>query len=148
MIRIIFADIDGVCNSVQSAKQYRTWSKLDPDCIARLNGLVERTGAKIVISSAWRFGDTEELAELLQHQGITGPIIGETPWMPKEARGREIQTWLDRHPGEIESFVILDDDSDMVHLAPYHVKTDIEVGLTDEDVARAEEILSTIEEVT
>jgi hypothetical protein len=57
-----------------------------------------------------------------------------------EARGQEIQAWLDGAPRygiEVESFVILDDDSDMVHLADRLVKTSFETGLLDEHVDRA-----------
>ena len=56
--------------------------------------------------------------------------IGKTPklW---EKRGLEIQKWLDKNPG-VDKFIILDDDSDMVHLMSHLLQTDGEFGLTNE----------------
>ena len=51
-------------------------------------------------------------------------------------RGIEIQTWLDENPG-VEKFIILDDDSDMVHLMPHLLQTDGEFGLTNEIADKA-----------
>jgi len=51
----------------------------------------------------------------------------------------KIQEWLNGYIKNhlVESFVILDDDEDMAHLAHRLVKTNPEVGLTAEDVERA-----------
>ena len=73
-------------------------------------------------------------------QKIEGEIIDYTNSYYGE-RGHEIQEWLDRHP-ETESFVILDDGTDMAHLASYLVNTDFANGLEDKHVSQAIEILS------
>lgn len=122
----------------------------------------------IVISSSWRNRamDHNVWECMLYAAGgfdlpvrLCYPVIA-TPklWKP---RGLEIQAWLDEWPQkyiehhnkynphdepiteapEIESFVILDDESDMEHLMDRLVQTDGEVGLQGEDVVKAIEIL-------
>lgn len=50
-----------------------------------------------------------------------------------------IQTWLNEHPGECSTFVILDDYPNMGHLKSRHVRTKENEGLT---TAQAEMALS------
>jgi HAD domain in Swiss Army Knife RNA repair proteins len=59
-------------------------------------------------------------------------------------RGYEIDAWLSvwSKVEDIESFVVLDDDSDIVSHEDRHVKTSFHVGLTSEHVPLALEILS------
>ena len=57
------------------------------------------------------------------------------------------QAWLDASSaiaelGTIDGMVILDDDFDMAHLAPWHVKTDGDLGFTEGDLRAAAEVLS------
>ena len=54
----------------------------------------------------------------------------------------EIQSWIDDH--EVESFVILDDSSDMAHLMPKLVHTSMETGLTEDHVEQALSLLAGI----
>jgi hypothetical protein len=80
-----------------------------------------------VISSSWRHGRTlDELRDILEEQcGIPRPRVeGTTPYSsPKgNERGHQIQEYLTSHP-EITDFVIIDDDSDMVHLSDRLVHT-------------------------
>jgi len=161
IMKIIFLDIDGVINTVKSVSNPRVQpegftanlygvSKLDPDCVARLNKITNATGAKMVISSSWRilFDDIELLAKYLHSEGVTGEIIGRTPRFAKSyvrgemtyGRGLEIQEWLSGQVG-IESIVILDDDSDMLHLSPFLIKTGWQNGLEDHHVDAAIEML-------
>lgn len=163
-IRVIFCDIDGVLNSADYMENRRhiprpTRDAIDAVTVPRLNAITGRTGAKIVISSTWRLqprpyqypGSVESLRQILSAHGIAGEIIGTTPWFWKpyshhleddtvviagKERGHEIQAWLDRNP-DVSSFVILDDDADMVHLRHRLVKTSFALGLLDEHVERA-----------
>jgi len=59
------------------------------------------------------------------------------------ARGAEIDRWLASNAGarEVGAFVILDDDSDTDPHKDRHVKTSFSVGLRDEHVELAVEIL-------
>jgi hypothetical protein len=136
-IRLVFLDVDGVLNSrrfFQKADRNtglpsgESIDKLCPESMACLNKLLRVTDAKVVLSSVWRFkGDVEHLAKILRASGFRGDLIGMTP---------DLQ---DEFPGglEIESFVILDDDSDMGPLLPRLVKTKFDDGLTDHEVAKA-----------
>lgn len=142
--RVLFLDIDGVLNSATwfakmqaDALSRRPISHMiDPDCVARLNQILDASGAEVVISSSWRIVHSlGEINAALKEKGFTGKIIGKTP-TNGGSRGAEIQQWLTAHGRTAEDLVILDDDSDMGHLAPRHVCTSWGVGLTDADVGR------------
>lgn len=115
---------------------------VDPAVIARLNKIVQETGAKVVVSSSWRiFYNIDGLREILHYNGFVGDVVDHTPRLiGMSCRGDEIQEWLDCNGG-CDSFVILDDDDDMGHLSHKLVLTDFEVGLTDADMQKAIKIL-------
>ena len=160
MIRIIFLDVDGV---LISHRCYREPLKIpgkpasaDPDCVAALNRILRVTGAFIVVSSTWRHDGVMRMREHLNGWGVENRMIGITPTLREpagimvvqKARGLDIQAWLDEHKDaryHAESFVILDDDSDMEHLLPRLVHTKFDVGLTEEHADRAIKML-TLEE--
>jgi hypothetical protein len=167
-VKIIFLDIDGVLNKVDTpGVPYTEPDELllipiDATCMARLNRLVVETGAKIVISSSWRkFTRWEDLWPALATYGLVAEIVGETPdlindpvWLDRHRtrdgapfmyemleRGMEIWEWLKDHP-EVTEFVILDDCSDMWRLKGNLVLTDPIDGLDDPDVERAKYLMS------
>ena len=116
-MKIIFLDIDGVLNSIDSMLSLHgcNESKLDHVSVMLLKRLCEQTDAKIVISSTWRRSRaTKDFIEMFakHHNWFDAPVISRTPVLNTE-RGHEIQEWLDSHP-EVPNFVILDDDSDML----------------------------------
>lgn len=155
-MNIIFLDIDGVLNSRQSMlKKHQTteypitkiedkttWP--DPILVSRLNKIIEITDSNIVISSVWRSLGLDRIIEILEKVGVKSKVIGITAKLSGLSRGEEIQNWLDFSSQviTISNFVILDDDSDMPGLESNLVKTDNEVGLQDEDVEKAIEILN------
>lgn len=147
---VIFADFDGVLNSakwmhtarMRESRSERMIRGLDPANVGYLNQLIDRSGAKVVISSSWRYlaKDQPELFQQeLMTRGFIGDVIGCTPILGNP-RGREIQKWIDdnEHAGP---FVILDDSEDMAHLMPYLVRTKWDDGLRQEHVDRALEVL-------
>jgi len=152
-MKILFLDVDGVLINRKVLMAKHAAAKLTPDvrvfdypdsvCVKLVNEILEKTGAKIVVSSCWRIGrTTEELVTLFESWGITpGAVIDRTINNWDWVRGQEIQEWLDRHP-EVESFVIVDDDSDMAHLLPRLVKTKFEPGLQRVDADKAIALLS------
>ncbi len=156
-IKLIVLDIDGVLNSTKFM-QYCHDNGVDPDdqidpkAVALINELVKKTGAKIVISSCWRlpFVDSNNLDGLKEilvtRNGISDDIIGMTPdgfvTNCRKIRGDEIQTWLDDCGLDIDSFVIIDDDSDMGHLWKFLVKTSVQTGLQRQHIIDAEIILN------
>lgn len=122
-------------------------AKQNPDAVERLNEVVRRTDCVIVISSSWRIGSSRhDLQHFLELRGFNYGVLSVTPSVGKanRVRGDEIQLWLDRAKekyGEIESFAIVDDDSDMGHLMPRLVRTDFTTGLTDEHVEQLVSLL-------
>jgi hypothetical protein len=152
-MKVVFLDIDGVLNS----RTYLMFcyqqgilpdDKIDPDAVKRLNHLTDTTGAVIVVSSTWRLpyvwhNNVADLRAKLQKRGITGQIVGATPDHQRDhGRGGEIQDWMDNCGQQIDSFVILDDDSDMGDLMDFLVKTQFADGLQDVHVQEAIKILN------
>lgn len=144
-MKVIFLDVDGVLNTRE------TWGferQFPLPLVARLRHLVDTTGAKIVVSSTWRISLMDRLLSNLEVGGVPREtVIDATPFLQPHGleavpRGIEIQAWLDSHP-EVNTFVILDDGTDMAHLLPRLVQTDHVHGLTDADVDRAIEMLRT-----
>ena len=77
-MKVIFLDFDGVLNSINGYSDIQIVScfKIDPECMDRLNQIIDQTDAKIVISSAWRCHyNMEELQEILDDGGLKGEII-------------------------------------------------------------------------
>lgn len=128
--RILFLDFDGVLNNRRSLMRQGI-DAIDRDCVAHLQSVYDRTGCAVVVSSTWRLTRTvRELARILEGNGYTGPVIDATPELPDRYRGREIYQWMGQHAVPACRIAIVDDDSDMDHLLPRHVKTEFEVGLT------------------
>ena len=125
---------------------------LDDRAIANLNRIIEETGCKVVLSSSWRSSIESEnifTQNLLKLKGFKYEFYDVTPrlWFSDFSirRGEEIKFWLDKESEkhEIESFVILDDDSDMLSEQMNNfIHVDGQVGLTDRDVLTAIEILN------
>lgn len=134
--RVLFLDIDGVLN--HAAIVENSSEPLDRDCVARLNAILEASGAAVVISSTWRIHlSPRQIDATLRRYGFTGCIIGATPVIPAAERGEEIKTWLQVKGEGVTRFVILDDRDDMGDLRPHLVRTTWEEGLRDSDAERA-----------
>lgn len=156
-MRVVFLDIDGVLCTWASMQLARrdprpSQARFCRSSVDNLNRITDRTGAVIVLSSAWRCRCPSMSIALGSHialEGVTAPVIGQTPRLKDEGgrvyRGNEIQAWLDdtgfREP--VESFVILDDDSDMVHLSDrlVHVVNGMGTGLLPRHVEEAVAVL-------
>jgi hypothetical protein len=146
-IKVLFLDFDGVLNSSEWFEKinpngertfatHEEWQResFDPEAIARLNRVLDATGAVVVISSSWRIVNSiNDLRIFLRDKGFTGKIIGTTPILRGEReRGDEIQMWL--HKKTVEKFAIVDDSDDMAHLKHRLVRTTWKSGLQDEHV--------------
>jgi hypothetical protein len=136
--KLVFLDIDGVLNSEifyrekSQSERYKEVGlplcDIDPRGIKELNKIVQETGAKIVISSTWRKGETiESIQKILDSAGFKGKVIGLTPVLQYKGssqtvpRGCEIHHWLGKYRDKLElpwnkivKYVIIDDDSDML----------------------------------
>jgi hypothetical protein len=143
-LRVIFLDIDGVLVNQRSlAHASGMRAKADAGCVAVLNHIVARTNASIVVSSTWRMGGLHFVKKTLRLWGVSGRVIDRTPQLRSVERGEEIAAWLS-DVTDIESFVILDDDDDMLHLSGNLVQTEFAKGLTVQDAERAIAILERV----
>lgn len=159
-MKIIFLDIDGVLNSETSCKERGKIHYNDnphPMHIKWLNYIVEKTNAYVVISSTWRRSTSSGMiGRLLFAYGFKGKVIDKTPCF-ESYRGTEIKAWILEHldkekkyadsnwhiyKGDIESFVILDDDSDMGSLMPHLVQTHERKGLLKKHAIEAIKVLN------
>lgn len=151
MKKILFLDIDGVLAGIEWF-EYRHNNKLpidflDPKLVQKLNSL----DCEVVISSSWGC-DNGQTWKKLRRKGFNLKVIGYTEhhemcsdWI---VRGNCIKKWLHdnlkyQHCGEDYQYAILDDDSDMlIEQIKHFVKTDPEIGVTDEHIKRIQEILN------
>lgn len=159
-MKIVFLDIDGVLNHDQwyVSKEYQslvedenTELDIDPSCSKRLVEICRQTNAQIVITSSWRltwYGTQFRL----ERGGIPNDLIlDKTPeffWVTignfDRSRSAEINTWLEQHQGEVESYVIIDDQPIAKGEQEKHfVHVNAHVGLTEENMLNAIEILNT-----
>lgn len=157
-MRVVFLDMDGVLNSsdylyVRNRRTKREWKEMiDPAMVALLNRVLEITGAKVVLSSSWRYRfntpeKLEKLRSILRSRGFAGELIDRTPLgmeMPPGSgagvRGIEVAFWLNRHP-EVSEYVILDDSDDFPGLGDRLVRTSWAEGLTAKHAKHAVAIL-------
>jgi hypothetical protein len=148
-MKVLFLDFDGVLNSHKFLRAASGgMDRLDPAAVKRLNTIVARSGAKVVISSTWRIKRSlAELRATLAALGFEGEVIDKTPELPSAgygdpflARCEEIQAWISGRSEPLESFAILD-DAYLEAVVQFLVQTELETGLSDEHVAAALEIL-------
>ena len=158
--KFIFLDIDGVL--AVSFNERGTFKRgligFDDEPLRNLEAICEAVPeAKIVISSTWRIGETvETLREIFEERGFKyfDRIIDVTPRCHYRvngvdsphtvSRGTEINHWLKENVKwkELYSYVILDDDGDMLYWQQYNfIHTSSRDGLLEEHVPKAIEIL-------
>ena len=157
-MKTIFLDIDGVCNCSTTTKRLQSASEftfVDTRKVLRLRDIVERTGAKLVLSSTWRFGadpkafylEREALRELVaEFRRLRCPLwFDVTPYLPRAKRWQEINAWLILHP-EVEDYIILDDwgEDEFRPMMDRLVKCDARFGLTKERAELAIQMLGEI----
>ncbi|MCM1048954.1 MAG: HAD domain-containing protein [Clostridiales bacterium] len=118
MIKVLFLDIDGVLNSnfwnAAHQREISDVTLIDEEKIKLLALLVKRTNAKIILHSGWR------------------------TWFNSELKPLRIEAHK-----EVSKWVVLDDlDLHNVQIEQHQVKPDSTIGLTVEDIEKAEKILS------
>jgi len=123
-MKVIFLDIDGVLNV--HGKQRDNYGQLFHKPFEdNLRYIIEKTDAKIVISSTWRFAGLQIMKDMWQKRKLAGEVIGITAdcyqligegkfkHYNDVKRGHEIQDWLKDHK-EVKQYVIIDDDNDFL----------------------------------
>lgn len=156
-MKVLFLDVDGVLNAWHLPDgESHEGHPIHTQKVGRLQRILDETGAKVVLSSAWRHSHTlEEMDALLTARGWRGELVGSTPdvWVQDASglwtasmdadirRGAEIRQWLEDHP-EVTSYVILDDTDDMLpEQEERFVRTNPALGLTEADADEAIRIL-------
>ena len=146
--KIVFLDVDGVLNSVDTTALAPDGSLgVSSGKIDLLKKIITEAKADIVLSSSWRNilesdPSYKYLIRQLKYKELY--ILDKTPNVGCH-RGKEIRQWLDAHE-EIEQFVILDDEFiqefEECGLSEHLVHTEFTEGLTKEDVIKAIQILN------
>lgn len=154
-MKIIFLDIDGVLNCNGSKSKMIDdndvcYVGIDKHKILRLKETIDRTGAKVVLSSTWRLHLYKKdrvdkyMRQRFKKYGIE--IYSCTDHL-HGSRGAEIKKWLNEHDN-IEEWVVLDDewfsdydDEILQHLVrtSYYVNPG---GLRDENIDTVCDILN------
>jgi hypothetical protein len=157
-------DIDGVLNLIpQGFDEYG--AIFHPHFVDNLKELIDATGAKIVVSSSWRWAGLTNMKEMWKDRKLPGEVVDITPYdfqlvrkgkfnhEDDIVRGDEIQDWLETNT-YVTNYVIIDDDEDFLEhqIKDHFVKTsenhdhfdkiDWGYGLTKECTRQAIEILN------
>ena len=158
-MKVIFLDIDGVLNSQMLIEKNEN-EKIDIAAVKLLKNLVDKSGAVVVMSSGWKLwfdenmvtddAEAQYLYDILFQYGVE--IYSKTPDFStdeirtkrtfSEVKAKEIIAWLEKHC-DVDKYVILDDlnlKNDQINANL--VQTDGRVGITEEDIMRAMEILN------
>lgn len=107
-MKVIFLDIDGVLNNLYSGiRRKKPRDDFDDDKMQILKKLYAASGAKIVLISSWRFDMS--IDNVFKKYGME--IFDRVPRSPDSFRPDEIGMFMELHEGEIEGYVILDDES-------------------------------------
>ena len=111
-MKVIFLDIDGVLNSdeyldkVKNSDIQGIERDIDVGKVKLLKRAIDETGARVVLSSSWRYTrNARYLKELLAKYEIR---VDSTTYI-QDIRGLEIKKWLSENQG-VEDFIILDDE--------------------------------------
>ncbi len=161
MNKYLFLDIDGVLNTGQYSN-YLVENGLcetdadgylfDPDAVEWLEYIIEKTDAKIIITSTWRLDG--DMQALWRNRDLAGEVIGITPTLLREKgvgkfscwfddRGMEVEAWLQDNAIDPYKYAILDDEDGYLPSQSEHlVLTNPMTGIT-EDVA--DKVISILE---
>ncbi len=106
-MRIIFLDIDGVLNCAKTPNPRGLPYVIDPRLKKRLDRLLERTGAKIVLTSTWRCDPAALFT--LERAGVR--CFDMVPDMPRRPRRDEVLAWL-KKARRVTRYIVIDDEDD------------------------------------
>ena len=150
-MKIIFLDIDGVLNFHKTLWRWDYTKKepykaepgereggfygIDPSRVALILMIVEKTGAKLVLSSTWRLD--KDWQETMEKNGLKKDLfLGRTdeilsaPY--RTQRGHEVDEWLKSCGLVIKKYAIIDDNDDFLdHQKEHFFKTGMMEGLTE-----------------
>jgi hypothetical protein len=128
---VIFLDVDGVLNTDHVG--------MDERLVSNLARIIEATGARIVVSSNWRYGGIGPGSDFeisMRHNGgekLMSAVVDRTGVM--ETREEEILTWVEEHG--VKNWVAIDDLA--LDLPPEHFVRTFRTGLVS---AKADEAIA------
>jgi len=138
-MRVVFLDFDGVLTRETDPGPPQRFTGLQPDLVELLNQILERTGALVVITTAWRFHyGAKALQVLLEQTGFRGKVVGtcmaflanlvdhHQSWQYRE---HEIAAWARLYDVAERDYIVLDDFR-MQTLVRRQILSESAVGLT------------------
>ena len=148
-MKVIFLDFDGVLNSRNFVRDnFSGGVIIDPSRLELIKFIVDKTNAKIVLTTSWREHWEKEGGNIICEEinnffaDFDLEIFDKTPDL--EDRESEIEAWLVQCDEDIESFVVLYDmflSSDL--LKDHFVLTsNLRNGIDEDDALKAIEILN------
>ena len=158
-MKVIFLDIDGVLNSEEFLKNNKN-EMIDRNNVNILKSIISKTEAVILMSSGWRLwfddnmmpkdGESQCLYDILCQANIK--LFGKTPDFSTEeirtkktfshVKAKEIIAWLSEHE-EANKYVVLDDlDLKNEEINSHLVRTNAQVGITEDDAMRVIDMIS------
>lgn len=145
MKKYILFDFNGVITSRRNSFMAPLYGRkpnlyglewFDPFCLVNLIRISDEADADIIVSSSWRTLGHESLERLWKHNIVLGPwrFVGTTP---AGAKRDAIVAWIADH--QDDRYVILDAEDLRLQ---NQIRTDPEVGLTQENAQKAIAILN------
>lgn len=138
-MKVLFLDIDGVCNSRAYLYRLRAknknatlWHGIDPEAVKLVRRIIDQTKCDVVLSSTWRLyedGRAQVRRDVCSFIDCTKDLQAGAKRGVVE-RGLEVQEWLDRHPS-VQQYAIVDDDTDFLP-NQWLFNTTFEKGITEE----------------
>lgn len=152
-MNIIFLDIDGVLNNDETLETINGACGVGDNLVQRLERIVRKTNAKIILTSSWRFDwwkdnklEQDEFANYLDEKlaKYNLHIDDKIDYDDEYTRGEGIINYLGSLKEDVR-FVIIDDESfdyEEQGLLLYFVQTLPRIGLSDKNVIDAINILN------
>lgn len=162
-MKALFLDIDGVLNSnfwnETHQMEISNGILVDEEKVNLLSKILRTTEAKIIFHSGWKYWydvdlhplryEAENLLNILEKYGLE--IYDKTPDLATDEikinkkfsliKAAEILSWLQVH-NDVNSYIVLDDlDLHNDVILQHQVKTDSLVGLSEENVIQAIDML-------
>jgi hypothetical protein len=158
-MKVIFLDIDGVLNSEEFLKNNHG-EAIDRMNVSILKNVIDKTGAVVVMSSAWRLwfddkmmpkeGYSQSLHDILNEFGIK--LFGKTPDFSTDeirvnktfshVKAKEIKAWIIENES-VDKYAVIDDlDLRNEEVNAHLVRTNGQVGITEKDAMRVIDMLS------
>lgn len=153
-MRVVFLDVDGVLNKAGcKVKTPSGFYFVEDEKVLLLKELVEKTNSKLVLSSTWRQGwedlnngvdstDSKDfvlLRDKLKEFGLE--LYDYTSCPITSDRGSKIKEWLENHFDEVDSVLVLDDESNIKPFNKFFVRTSFSDGLKEKHVKKGMEVL-------